>query len=157
MSRLTSFDNAAHVLDELINLHEQLAKLYEDLATGANKPLSKMLLDFLVSREKKIADTLENYADNAPDKVLKTWIQIPYPEDPETFLNEFAPGASADMEPLQVYELGEKADDFVSRLLSHVHDRCEIKEVKALFADLVQGERNENIALSKAYNSLREM
>ena len=157
MTRLISFDNAAHVLDELTNFHAHLAELYADLATGANKPLSKMLLEFLVSREKKLADTLERYADNAPDKVLKTWIQIPFPEDPEAFLAEFSTGATSDMEPLQVYELGEKADDFVSRLLSHVHGRCEVDAVKALFADLIQGERNENIALSKAYNSLREM
>ena len=157
MSRLQSFDNAAHVLDELISFHEHLAEIYADLSEQANNAFSKMLLEFLTSREKKLADTLERYEDNAPYKVLKTWIQIPFPEDPESFLADLPNAASADMEPLQVYEMGEKGDDFIARLLTHVHDRCEINEVKALFADLLKGERDENIALSKAYNSLREM
>jgi hypothetical protein len=157
MSRLQSFDNAAHVLTELINFHEHLSEFYANLASDTRNDYARMLLEFLASREKKMTETLERYEDNAPHKILKTWIQVPYPEDLDAFLTELTSGVSADMDPLQVYEMGEKADDFVARLLSHVHDSCKLNELKAVFADLLKGERDENIALSKAYNSLREM
>lgn len=157
MSRLQSFDNAAHVLTELISFHEHLAEFYASVAPDTHNAHAKMLLEFLAGREKKLTDTLEKYEDNAPHKILKTWIQVPYPEDLDEFLSDLTLVATADMDPLQVYEMGEKADDFVARLLSHVHDRCNINDVKTVFADLLKGERNENIALSKAYNSLREM
>lgn len=157
MSRLQSFDNAAHVLTELISFHNQLSEFYKNLAPKTSNAHARMLLEFLASREKKLAETLERYEENAPHKVLKIWIQVPYPEDLDAFLAELTRDTSRDMDPLQVYEMGEKADDFVASLLSHVHDRCNINEVKTVFADLLKGERDENIALSKAYNSLREM
>lgn len=156
MTRLQSFENAAHVLDELISFHEELSEQYSDLADRSTRPLSKLLLEFLASREKKQADTLEQYEANAPYKVLKTWIQIPFPEDPESFLGSLHQSLSDDMDADQVYALGNRADEFVASLLEHLMERCEIADVKVLFEDLLKGERNENIALSKAYNSLRE-
>lgn len=157
MSHQQSFENAAHVLDELISFHEHLSEFYGELAEQADNAFAKMLLDFLTSREKKLADTLERYEENAPYKVLKTWIQIPFPSDPDEFLTKLAEDANAAMDALQVYEMGQRADDYVSSLLAHLVERCDIDDVKALFADLQKGERDENIALSKAYNSLREM
>lgn len=156
MTRLQSFENAAHVMDELISFHEELSEQYADLAERNTRPLSKLLLEFLASREKKQADTLERYEATAPYKVLKTWIQIPFPEDPESFLGSLQQAFSDDMDAEQVYELGNRVDEFVAALLEHLHERCEVAEVKALFADLLRSERNDNIALSKAYNSLRE-
>ncbi len=157
MTRLQSYDNAAHVLSELIGYHEHLAEIYDDLASESENEMSKMLLDFLATREEKLTETLEKYEDGAPDRILKTWIQIPYPEDMDAFLTKFEKQLSNDMDPLQVYELASKADSFVEGLLSHLRDRCEVQHVKELFADLLKGEKDENIALSKAYNSLREM
>lgn len=156
MTRLQSFENAAHVLDELISFHEELSEQYTHLADRSTRPLSKLLLEFLASREKKQADTLERYEASAPYKILKTWIQIPFPEDPESFLGSLQQTFSDDMDADQVYELGNRVDEFVATLLEHLQERCEIAEVKTLFADLLNGERDENIALSKAYNSLRE-
>jgi hypothetical protein len=157
MTRLLSFDNAAHVLTELISFHEHLSEFYGNLASRSSNAFANMLLEFLASREKKLAETLERYEDSAPHKVLNTWIQVPYPEDLDAFLADLTGNAATDMDPLQVYQMGEKADDFVASLLTHVHDRCQVNEVRAVFADLLKGERDENIALSKAYNSLREM
>ena len=156
MTRLQTFENAAHVMDELISFHEELSEQYAELAESNTKPLSRLLLQFLADREKKQADALERFETNAPYKVLKTWIQVPFPADPESFIGSLQKEFSDDLEPDQVYELGNKADEFIASLLEHVQERCEVDEVKALFGDLLKGERDENIALSKAFNSLRE-
>jgi hypothetical protein len=157
MTGMTSFENAAHVLDELIAYHQYLSELYGQLQEDAS-PLCALFLELLAAREKKQADTLERYEDNAPTKILKTWIQIPFPDDPDKFLAALAQDLRGDeLSALDIYELASKADDFASRLLEHLRDRCEIPDVVKLFEDLLQGEKLEQIALSKAYNSLREM
>jgi hypothetical protein len=156
MTGLTSFENAAHVLDELIACHEHLAELYLGLQELAS-PLGVMFLEQLSVREKKLADTLERYEDNAPVKVLKTWIQIPFPDDPDKFLAALEQDLPAELSTQDIYELASKADDFITHLLEHLRDRCEIADVKKLFEDLIAGEKIEHIALSKTYNSLREM
>ncbi|MBU2098273.1 MAG: hypothetical protein KKD00_05900 [Gammaproteobacteria bacterium] len=156
MTGITSFENAAHVLDELIACHEHLAELYERLQ-ATTTPLGVMFLEQLSLREKKLADTLERYEDNAPVKVLKTWIQIPFPKDPDSFLASLESDLPEQLTTQDIYELASKADDFVSHLLEHLRDRCEIADVKKLFEDLIKGENIEHIALSKTYNSLREM
>lgn len=156
MTRLQTYENAAHVLDELISFHEELSSQYNTMAENSTVPLSALLLQFLAEREKKMAQTLEKYEVSASYKVLKTWIQIPYPEDPESFLGSLQPAMTPDLKPEQVYDLGNTADAFIARLLSHLHERCDIAEIKALFQDLMKGEHDESVALSKAYNSLRE-
>jgi hypothetical protein len=85
MTGLTSFENAAHVMEELIAIHDHLAELYQRLQEFTS-PLGAMFLEQLSSREKKQSDTLERYEDSAPVKVLRTWIQIPFPGDPDKFL-----------------------------------------------------------------------
>ena len=156
MTRLQSFENAAHVLDELISFHEELGEQYADMAERSTRPLSRLLFEFLARREKKQADSLEQFESTAPYKLLRTWIQIPFPADPDSFIGSMQQSFSDDIDADQAYELGNRGDEFVIGLLEHLRDRCEVDDIKSLFADLLKGERDENIALSKAYNSLRE-
>lgn len=156
MTGITGFENAAHVLDELIACHQHLAELYDRLQP-ATSPLGVMFLEQLSLRENKLADTLERYEDNAPVKVLKTWIQIPFPEDPDKFLASLENDIPDELSTQDIYELASEADAFITRLLEHLRERCDIPDVKKLFEDLLAGEKIEHIALSKTYNSLREM
>ncbi|MDP2379583.1 MAG: hypothetical protein Q8M35_03690, partial [Pseudohongiella sp.] len=90
-------------------------------------------------------------------KVLKTWIQIPFPDDPDKFLAALQQDLPVELSTQDIYELANKADNFITHLLEHLRDRCEIADVKKLFEELIAGEKIEHIALSKTYNSLREM
>ena len=90
-------------------------------------------------------------------KVLKTWIQIPFPGDPDKFLAALERDLPEQLSTNDIYELASKADEFIIGLLEHLHGRCETADVKKLFENLLAGEKIEQIALSKAYNSLREM
>lgn len=156
MTGFTSFDNAAHVLEELITVHEYLAELYQRLQESAS-PLGAMFLEQLSSREKKQAKTLERYEDSLPVNVLKTWVQIPFPGDPDKFLAALEHDLPDQLSTDDIYELASNADEFIMGLLEHLRERCGITEVKKLFENLIDGKKVEHIALSKTYNSLREM
>lgn len=156
MTGLSSFENAAHLLDELIAFHQYMADFYQRARPDAD-PLGALFLEQLAEREQKLADALERYEELAPLSVLKTWIQVSFIEDPEKFLAALEQQRSATLTPLEIYEMANGVDEFINRLLQHVKDSCSSSEVEKLAEDLLEGERIEQIALSKAYNSLREM
>ena len=161
MTRLPSFDNAGHVLDILVSFHRRLAELYGEMHEVATNPYTLLLLEHMQRREQRLTQALQDYEDNASDKIIKTWLQMSCPDDPNSFLTSLEAtmlsDTPANATPDDVYALGSKADIYVADLLSYLQDRCERPEVKAVFADLLAGEKIEHIALSKAYNSLREM
>lgn len=157
MTHLPGYENARQVLDTLREIHERLSELYCRLRHGASDPLAGMLLERMEAREKRAIETLDRYEAEAPHKILTTWIQVPYAKDPEEFLDRLEGEVQLDLSPNQIYQIGNKADNFVLDLLFHLEDNCDIEEVKRVFENLKEGEKTENIALSKDLNSLREM
>jgi hypothetical protein len=157
MTHLPGYENVQQVLDVLRNMHEQMAELYCRLKHGASDARAVMLLELLENREKASVLALGEYEQFAATNILSTWIQIPYSKDPEEFLNRVEGEVALDLSVSQIYELGMKVDGFIGDLLEHLQENSDIDEVKRVFEDLREGERQESIALSKAVNSFREI
>ncbi len=161
MNRVPSYDKVAHLLTILISFHKKLANVYGRLAAMMDNKYSKLLAEEMQRRELRLVETLTSYRDNAAERILNTMLQKSYPEDPNDFLGrleaDLKPEVAASLDPDGLYGLGCRADDYIKELLSVLKDSSNVPEVRDLFADLEAGEEIERIALSKAYNSLREM
>lgn len=158
MSSLSHFENAAHVLDELIAWHEHLSELYDRLRHSGSS-LSTLFLEQLSQHEKQQAEALERYADNAPSRVLKAPLRAPRSQDLDAFLGKLEHTLSPNADTLEIYQMASSADRFIGELLDQLCAECPSQEpeVQELFQDLVKGQHQKQIILSKAYNSLREM
>lgn len=161
MARVPSYDKVAHLLTILIKFHQKLANVYGRLSAMMDNKYSQLLAEEMQRRELRLVKTLTSYQENAPERILDTMLQISYPEDPNDFLSkleaELSPEAAAGLDPDDFYDLGSRADTYIEELLTVLHDGSNVPEVRDVFADLKAGEEKERIALSKAYNSLREM
>lgn len=161
MTRVPSYDKVAHLLTILIRFHQKLADVYGRLSAMMDNKYSKLLAEEMQRRELRLVETLTSYQASAPERILNTMLQKSYPEDPNDFLSkleaELKPEAAAGLDPDDFYALGSRADDYIEELLSVLYDGTNVPEVRDVFADLQAGEEKERIALSKAYNSLREM
>ncbi|HDZ10080.1 hypothetical protein [Pseudohongiella sp.] len=161
MPRVPSYDKVAHLLTILIKFHEKLANMYGRLTAMMDNQYSKLLAEEMQRRELRLVETLTSYQQTAPDRILNTMLQKSYPEDPNEFLGkleaELKPEAAAGLDPDDFYALGSRADDYIEELLSVLREGTNVPDVRDVFADLQAGEKKERIALSKAYNSLREM
>jgi hypothetical protein len=72
MSRLQSFDNAAHVLTELISFHEHLAEFYASLAPDTHNALRQNAAGVSRQpREKADANTLGKIRGQCPSQDTK--------------------------------------------------------------------------------------
>ena len=154
MTRLQAYENTRHVLQEVKRFHIELSQMYERLADRTCCERTRMLLTYMQRREQKLAAALAFYEDVAPDAALDAWFQIPFPENLDDFLRLVSTDVAMDV--MQAQQLISRADAFLIALLEHVASKVNAAEVKALFDDLLDIERQEEKALSKAINSLRE-
>lgn len=161
MPNVPSYDKVAHLLTILIKFHQKLANVYGRLGAMMENKYSKLLAEEMQRRELRLVETLTSYHDSAPERILDTMLQKSFPEDPNDFLSkleaELTPEAAAHLDPDDFYALGSRADDYIEELLTLLRDSSNVPEVREVFEDLYAGEEKERIALSKAYNSLREM
>ncbi|MBC53102.1 MAG: hypothetical protein CMQ34_04615 [Gammaproteobacteria bacterium] len=161
MSRVPSYDKVTHLLTILIKFHQKLANVYGRLSAMMDNKYSRLLAEEMQRRELRLVETLTAYQETAPDRILGTMLQVSYPEDPNEFLTnleaDLKPETAASLDPDDFYELGSRAEKYIEELLTVLHDGSNVPEVRDVFADLKAGEEKERIALSKAYNSLREM
>lgn len=154
MTRLEQYENTRHVLQEIGHFHSELSKMYGRLATRAADERTRMLLAYMQRREEKLLAALALYEEVAPDAALDAWFRIPSPENLDDFLRLVATDEVMDV--MQVQRLITDADEHLIALLEYVASKVNAAEVKALFDDLLDIERQEEKALSKAINSLRE-
>ncbi len=155
MNHLQQYENTRHVLDEIGRFHRSLAELYDYLARQASAPRAQMLLDYMKSREQAQAAVIDLYESDAPAKLLDAWFQVQSPENLNDFLNLLK--TDADLTVEEVRELAMQADEFLISLLDHVERIVLNTEIKAIFQDLKQLEREEEKALTRAVNSFWDL
>ncbi|MEX1197887.1 MAG: hypothetical protein WEB57_08520 [Pseudohongiellaceae bacterium] len=154
MNHLQQYENTRHVLDEIRSFHQRLAGLYGALAEQATEARAEMLLNYMKSREEAQGAVIDLYESDAPASILDSWFQVPYPENLNDFLKLLE--IRSDLNVEQARELIMEADEFLMALLNHVERRVINPEVKAVFQDLQELEREEEKALTRAVNSFWE-
>lgn len=154
MNHLQQYENTRHVLDEIRSFHQRLAELYGILAEQATGARAEMLLNYMKSREEAQRSVIDLYESDAPDNILDAWFQVQSPENLNDFLELLETRADLNVE--QARELIMQADEFLMSLLDHVERQVLNTEVKAVFHDLKELEREEEKALTKAVNSFWE-
>lgn len=154
MNHLQQYENTRHVLDEIRSFHGRLAELYGALADQATEARAEMLLNYMKSREEAQGTVIDLYESDAPSSILDAWFQVQSPENLNDFLSLLE--TRADLSVEQVRELVMEADEFLLSLLDHVERQVLHPDIKAVFQDLKELEREEEKALSRAVNSFWE-
>jgi len=155
MTLREQYENTRHVLGEIKRYHRDLAALYQRLASRSSSPRAVLLLNYLTTREQKLAAALDLYELTAPVNVLDAWFQVAYPENLEEFVR--LTSIDVDMGVEQVRTLVTEADEFLISLLEHVLRCATTDDVKEVFQDLIDLEHEEEKILTKAIHSVWEM
>lgn len=154
MNHLQQYENARHLLAEIRDYHRRLAGLYADWSEKVSGERAALLLDYLRQREESLTSALRRYEEDAPDNVLDSWLQIQYPENLNDFLNELESAGNTDLSLEEVRELAQSADEFLMALFRHVEEVSLNPEIRPVFHNLQELEREEEKALTQAAASL---
>lgn len=155
MKRLEGYENVGNVLHILAEFHRGLAGFFENTGKAVTDERMRMMLAHLVKHQRQRAVALENYQRDAPATLLKSWLQIPFPENPGSFLESLGEQNGMTVEALQ--QLLSRVDGFVSQLLHHLETRAESANVEALFHDLHEIDNRERLLRSRALSSFSQI
>ncbi len=154
MDHLRGYENVGHVLRVLSEMHEEIAGAISGLSAQTHDERRKMTLDYLADEQSKRAASLLVFQRDAEPMLLEQWLQIPFPEAPLDLIASLRAQESASS---SVDGLVSEIDTFIGKLLSHLRDRAETSNAKALFEDLLYIDSRERQLRSRGLASFAQI
>ncbi|MCP4220469.1 MAG: hypothetical protein GY765_37925 [bacterium] len=150
-----SFETVKDVLDHARDFHRQLSVFYNKVGSGFHKERVKMLLFYLSRHEKQLEKSLADYEKDVSEKILKTWFQ--FAPNKET-LNQCVNLSLVDKENLtvdKVTDLALELDNCLIKLYEETAKQTDVPEVKEIFLNLLEMEKQEEKKLVRDATSLK--
>lgn len=152
------FETAREVLDHAKKFHSQLSVFYQGLATGQCPGKAKLLLNYLVQHEKKLADALRRFENDAPNGVLETWFQYTHDEDnlkiPQ---QENLPSKESKKSIEGISEYFMAVGDELISLYEEMAKQADEIQLKDIFTNLADMQKQEQRIFSMNVNRLADL
>lgn len=140
-----SFETTQDVLDHARAFHRQVSEFYDQLSQQNQKQRIKMLLDYLSRHEKHLEESLALYEEQVSSGILKTWFQYPPPKETLDICVNMSLEGREDLTVEQVIELALQLDECLVDLYRAMIESADTEEVKAVFQNLLEMEKQEEI------------
>jgi rubrerythrin len=152
---LKAFERTRDVLEHARVFHKQLSELYHQLEGKAERERVRMLLDYLSRHEKHLDESLASYEEEASRMVLDTWFQYTPEADTSQLLAQIKlqPGMSVS----DVVRVALRLDDYLVDLYRSMAEHSDIPEVREVFTNLLDMERQEKHQAARNALRLDEM
>ena len=118
-----------------------MKQLYSRLHRNADSTRVKMMLEYLQQHQQHVHDSIENYIDEAPTRMLDTWYKDITFEDFKKRCNESA--LAANMTEDDVLELHLDLENRLIGLIEKTANSTAVTEIKEALMDLVRVERTQ--------------
>ncbi|GLP95747.1 hypothetical protein [Paraferrimonas sedimenticola] len=128
------------LIEYVASCRQDMAKLYQRLAQQADSSRVTLMLEYLVTHEKEVAEKLLDYVADAPDTVLQSWLRDFNFEDFAGNLDKIQ--IAADFSEDQVLDLHLKLENKLIGLLEENAKRLSTKDAVQAVEALVAVEQN---------------
>ncbi len=122
------FEQISDFLEHVRTFHGRVAARYEEMAGETKNERLKMLLYYMVGREKETAESVMHFMEESPRQIMRAWaqpgeheetlkelLQRPVPDDPDVDgLVEFAMQLAGEFEALFEYAADTADEDDVA-------------------------------------------
>ena len=149
------YEQVRDILDHAREFHKRLEEFYQNLAQNEAVARIKMLLEYLSRHEKFLEQGIANFEESASEQVLDTWFQ--FTQDKETLKLPEAVNIKSHMSVEDVIRMGLELDDRLIRLYKDAAENAEVPEVKDVFNNLLEMEKEEEHHLVRAALDSRDI
>lgn len=156
---MKTFEQAKDVLDNVQELHEKAGQLYLKLSRKTKSERMKLLLDYMSQNEEKLKENIASYGRNASPRILGAWFQYTQGENATQFVEELGKSANistADMTVEEITELSHRIEDYLEGLFTEVSDMARNRDVKEVFRNLSEMEKENKISVTRVINSIHD-
>ena len=134
-------EQARDVVIQARTFHQELGLFYKKLEHHAHRERVKLLLEYLVDHERRMAEHMDALQESLPRTVLDTWFrnapEMPAPVSMDTT------GISPDMTPAEVICMALDLDERMLKVFKHVALQSPVQEVREAFMELYEEGRRE--------------
>jgi hypothetical protein len=129
------FEQTREILNhQVAEYHRTLSRLYQEFANLEIAPRNRLLLDYLIDHELRLALAIHDFMSEAPENFVDYWfkrIEIPFPTPEAAILTD---GCRSDLDQLVGAAISFKTPllNFYDHLLSN----CDAAEARQLFTSL---------------------
>ena len=150
------FEQTHEILNHIRDFHFSLSSCYQHLEDEAVRERTKLLLDYLVTREKELANAIEDFTSNAEPELLDTWFQF---ADENTLLELSCPviDPEADLGVDDIMRLAQEAHDCLISTFDEIIANCDSNRVRDVFQKLGDQAQNQWRKLVRDTNLLSDM
>ncbi len=134
-------EQARDVVTQARTFHQELGRFYEKLERHEQRERVKLLLEYLVDHEQRMAEQMDALQESLPRTVLDTWFRNA-PEMPPPVPMDTA-GISPDMSPAEVICMALDLDERMLKVFKHVALQSPVQEVREAFLALYEEGRRE--------------
>ena len=140
------FESARDALKHAKDFHLQLCEFFESLSKQENIPRTKLLLDYMISQEKSLAESLDDYEKNTPTGVLDTWLQ--YANDEAILKLPVVEAFQSKKSMEDILGISMKMSDELIQVYNLVENQINENSVKDIFNNLADMQMQKQKKLS---------
>ena len=129
------------LLEYVAQCRIEMAQLYGRLHAQADSSRVKMMLEYFQQHQKKVAEKLQDYGDDAPKRILDTWYKDITFEDFSARCQQVM--LPANMQEDDVLNLHLDLENRLIALLEKTAETTAMAEIKSALNDLVRVEKTQ--------------
>ena len=129
------FEQTHDILNHIRDFHSCLSSCYQHLEDETVRERTKLLLDYLINREKELASAVENFMEEADPELLDTWFQF---ADEDRLLKFSCPVIDRDtaLDIDKIIHLAQEAHDCLISTFDEIIMNCDSQRVTEVFQKL---------------------
>ncbi len=152
---MNHFERVRDVIEYARAFHRKLGEYYGRLRQMDQPERVNMLLDYLQSHEDRLMKALDDFSDEAQERVLKTWFQ--YTPEKDIFAPVKAMEPESGLSVDQVMKTAMKMDTALIRFMEELGDQADSEAVSQVFQNLLEMEKAEDRVLAEQTRGVQEL
>jgi len=144
------------LIDWTRSLHSNIAKSFDDNASGSRNEYTNQLMEYLASHERKMSALIDDFEKEADTNVLQTRVYDHIQHSPVE-LSNLGAADYADMSFEDICKSVFHFHDEVAALYRYLAGKAETAAVKELLEELLQMQDSESKRLAQQINRMRDL
>lgn len=149
------FETVRDIVEQARALHQALSAQYTELEQLATGERAQLMLDYLARHERRLAEAMSHYAQDAAAGLLEAWLQQVPVLDAAALVEHLRTVDPNDVEAVVAAALA--VDDHLLAVLDEMERHATTDTLRDLARSLQQLERNEEHQIARAAFRLHDL